>query len=177
MIFMIFMILKILGVLMAELPPSKIHIHNASMTMRLSGDLSYTYPNSEFWVKFNFFCRFWAGFDYCIDFSSKLLGRLRAPIPRRSVTYRQKPLLCKLFGHCALAQRSEASERCSEDQSGLEIMNLMIFMIFKILGSLMAELPPSKIHIHNASITMRLSGNLSYTYPNSEFWVKFNFFL
>ena len=41
------------------------------------------------------FCKFRAGFDYCIDFSSKLLGRLRAPIPRRSITYREKPLLCK----------------------------------------------------------------------------------
>ena len=137
--------------------------------MRLSGKLPYTYPNSGLRVKFNFFCKFRAGFDYCIDFCSKLLGRRRAPIPRRSITYRRKSLLCKLFGHCALAQRSEASKRCSESQSDSEIMIFMIFMIFIILGSLMAELPPSFFHIYNASMTIRLSGNLSYTYSNSGF--------
>ena len=123
------------------------------------------------------FCKFRAGFDYCIDFCSKLLGRLRAPIPRRSITYRRKPLLCKLFGHCALAQRSEASKRCSESQSGSESMIFIIFMIFIILGSLMAELCLSIFHIHNTSMAMRLSGNLADTYPISGLWLKFDFFL
>ena len=40
------------------------------------------------------FSRFLSGFDYCIDFPSKLLGRLRAPIPRRSIN-----LPCPKPGH------------------------------------------------------------------------------
>ena len=73
----------------------------------------------------------------------------------------------KNFGHCALAQRSEASKRCSESQKGSEIMIFMIFMIWKILGFLMAELCLGIFHIHNTSMTMRLSGNRVDTYPIS----------
>ena len=45
-----------------------------------------------------------------------------------------KPLLCKLFEHCALAQRSGAPEPCFESQSRLKIMIFRIFMIFIFWG-------------------------------------------
>ena len=104
-----------------------------------------------------------------LPYSSQAMFKKNFPVwfPRRSITYRRKPLLCKLFEHCAFAQRPQASKRCSESQSGSEITIFMIFMIFKILGFLMAELCLSIFHIHNASMTMRLSGNLSHPYPNS----------
>ena len=43
-------------------------------------------------------------------------------------------------------------------------MIFMIFMIFKILGFLMAELRPSIFHIHNASIELRLCMQAAYPY-------------
>ena len=92
----------------------------------------------------------------------------RSSSPRRSITYRRKPLLCKLFGHFSLAERSEAPKRCSESQSGSEIRFYMIFMLCIILRSLMAELCLSIFHIHNASMTMRLSEFLYQPYPNTS---------
>ena len=45
-----------------------------------------------------------------------------------------KPLLCKLFEHCALAQRSGAPEPCFESQSRLKVMIVRIFMILIFWG-------------------------------------------
>ena len=86
------------------------------------------------------------------------------------------PLLCKLFEHCALAQRSEASERCSGSQSGSEIRFFIIFMILIILGSLMAELRPSIFHIHNASIELRLCMQAAFPYAETRLsvWREIN---
>ena len=50
-----------------------------------------------------------------------------------------KPLLCKLFEHCALAQRSAASKQCFERRRASKIKNFIIFIIFMIFGSLMAD--------------------------------------
>ena len=43
-----------------------------------------------------------------------------------------KPLLCKLFEHCALAQRSSASKQCFESRRASKMKNFMIFIIFMI---------------------------------------------
>ena len=56
-----------------------------------------------------------------------------------------KPLLCKLFEHCAPAQRSEAPEPCSESHSRLKIVIFRIFMIFILCGvSWWRSSPPEK---------------------------------
>ena len=59
-----------------------------------------------------------------------------------------QPLLCKLFEHCALAQRSEAPEPCSESQSRLKIMIFRMFLIFIISRCLMIiSSPPEKWYL------------------------------
>ena len=61
--------------------------------------------------------------------SSKVGVWSAAVLPWRSITYSSKPLLCKLFEHCALAQRSKASKWCSEGQRASKIMRFMVFII------------------------------------------------
>ena len=55
-----------------------------------------------------------------------------------------EPLLCKLFEHCALAQRSSASKQCFESWRASKIKNFMIsiiFMISRCLITVSTDLP------------------------------------
>ena len=138
------------------------------MAIRLSVNLSWTYPKARLSLRIKTNDRIFHQDSIYAIFTLNC-SRPSRPSSRDGVLLeREKPLLCKLFEHCAFAQRSEASKRCPESQNASEIMNFMSFWIFIILGPPKAKMWAGISGIHNALIGVRLSGNLSWTYPKAR---------